>query len=86
MHRSNTTRIAVAVTTHIKHGYTRRNGVPQSDRTTLTEYFEDPMYLRTPLYVSSDFKKLPDGRTWKPTPCVYEWGPLRMLEDTNRFQ
>ena len=62
-------------TTHIKHGYHRRNGVPQSD----------PEFLCTPYIASSSFKKLPDGADWSPTPCVSEWGPLPVMEDTGRF-
>ena len=55
-------------TTHIKHGYHRRNGVPQSDRTTLTEHFirhgdllthvsvtTDPVFLTEPLVKSQHF-------------------------------
>lgn len=49
-------------TTHIKEGFIRRNGVPVSDRTTVTEFFvrhgnvltstlyiDDPVYLAEPL-------------------------------------
>ena len=49
-------------TTHIKQGWHRRNGLPMSDRTTMTEYFfrhgniltqlsivEDPVFLEEPL-------------------------------------
>ena len=55
----------IVTTTHLKAAYIRRNGVPVSDRATLTEYFarhgdyltltrivEDPLYLDEP-YVSS---------------------------------
>lgn len=31
---------------------------------------EDPMYLTQPLYLSSQFKKEPDGTKWHPTACV----------------
>jgi glyoxylase-like metal-dependent hydrolase (beta-lactamase superfamily II) len=52
----------VVHTTHLKEGWVRRNGVPRSDRGTLTEYWmrlggyltvlssiEDPVYLTAPL-------------------------------------
>lgn len=55
-------------TTHIKQGWHRRNGLPQSDKTTLTEYFvrhgdvlthisvtNDPVYLTEPLVKSQNF-------------------------------
>ena len=55
-------------TTHIKQGWVRRNGVPESDRVTLTEHFvrhgdtmthitviEDPDYLTEPLVKSQNF-------------------------------
>ena len=58
----------VVDTTHIKHGYLRRNGPPQSDQATVREYFvrhgdlltniavlTDPVYLTEPLVKSSTF-------------------------------
>ena len=55
-------------TTHIKQGWIRRNGLPQSDRVTLTEHFirngdvmthitvtRDPVYLTEPLVKSQNF-------------------------------
>ena len=58
----------VVVTTHIKQGWIRRNGVPQSDRATMTERFirhgdvlthvmvlDDPVYLTEPLVKTEDF-------------------------------
>jgi hypothetical protein len=56
-------------TTHLKRFFHRRNGVPQSDQATLTEYFirhgnnylthvtmiEDPVYLTEPLVQSQNF-------------------------------
>jgi hypothetical protein len=55
-------------TTHLKQGWIRRNGVPQSDRATMVEYFirhgehlthvhviTDPVYLEEPLIRSQDF-------------------------------
>ena len=57
-------------TTHIKAGFVRRNGLPESDRATLTEHFirygdellthvtvlTDPVYLTEPLIKSQDFR------------------------------
>jgi cyclase len=57
-------------TTHLKAGYVRRNGLPRSDRATLTEYIyrvgpdlltvvkivDDPVYLTEPLIQSSDYR------------------------------
>ena len=58
----------VVTTTHIKKGWLRRNGVPESDLATLTEYFvrtgevltrisaiNDPVYLTEPLVKSEEF-------------------------------
>jgi hypothetical protein len=55
-------------TSHIKQGWIRRNGVPESDRVMLTEHFirhgdtmthitsiEDPAYLTEPLVKSQNF-------------------------------
>ena len=55
-------------TTHIKQGWIRRNGLPESDRATLTEHFirhgdylthisivTDPVYLTEPLIKSQNF-------------------------------
>ena len=55
-------------TTHIKQGWLRRNGLPESDRATLTEHFirhatyltqisvvTDPVYLTEPLIKSQNF-------------------------------
>jgi cyclase len=59
----------VVETTHIKQGWHRRNGVPQSDRATLTEQFirhgdyfthieviRDPVYLTEPWIKSQHFQ------------------------------
>jgi cyclase len=58
----------VVTTTHIKKGWLRRNGVPESDLATLTEFFVrtgdvltrissivDPVYLTEPLVKSEEF-------------------------------
>jgi hypothetical protein len=55
-------------TTHIKQGWIRRNGLPESDRATLVEHFvrhgeylthisvlTDPVYLTEPLVKSQNF-------------------------------
>ncbi|HEY1756385.1 MAG TPA: hypothetical protein VGG72_13370 [Bryobacteraceae bacterium] len=54
-------------TTNIKAGYLRKNGIPYSDKTTLTEYFDlmneptgDPMFVVTvitsdPMYLTRNF-------------------------------
>ncbi len=33
----------------------------------------DPMYLREPFIISSQFKKLPDDTGWKPSECSSRW-------------
>jgi hypothetical protein len=56
-------------TTHLKESYLRRNGIPVSDKATLTEYWmrngdyltwviitEDPVYLTEPLVWSSNYR------------------------------
>ena len=75
------------VTTKMKPGYLRRNGIPYSANAAVTEYFErfdppqgdpvllvitevtDPMYLVTPFWTSTHFKKQRDAAGWNPTPC-----------------
>jgi len=60
--------VLTVTTTHIKQGWVRRNGLPQSDRTTLVEQFirhgdqmthvtivTDPVYLTEPLVKSQNF-------------------------------
>ena len=70
----------VVTTTHIKKGWLRRNGVPESDLATLTEYFvrtgdvltrvsaiSDPVYLTEPLVKSEEFMLNTQGvpsRSW----------------------
>jgi hypothetical protein len=79
------------VTTHLKAGYLRKNGVPYSENATLTEYYDvirgvdgtpwlvitgmvdDPQYLRMNFVTSSNFKKMPDGSGWDPSPCSARW-------------
>ena len=70
----------IVETTHIKQGWHRRNGVPQSDKTTLTEHYirhgstlthiaviRDPVYLTEPLVKSQHFELNPRAlpqRNW----------------------
>jgi hypothetical protein len=75
------------VTTGMKPGYLRKNGVPYSADAVMTEYFDrfdlpggdallvvssevvDPMYLTTPFWTSTHFKKQRDAAGWNPRPC-----------------
>ena len=63
-------------TTHIKAGYFRRSGVPQSDRTTVVEHWmrhgnllsqvtiaTDPVYLTEPYIRSQEFVMMERGNT-----------------------
>ncbi|HEY7335966.1 MAG TPA: MBL fold metallo-hydrolase [Bryobacteraceae bacterium] len=61
--------ILTVTTTHLKIGWIRRNGIPRSDRATVTEHFirhddnhltvvtivDDPVYLSEPFMRSTDF-------------------------------
>ena len=73
----------VAYTTHMRAGVIRRNGVPTSDRASMTTYFfrngdlmtmlvvvEDPVYLSEPFMVSKNFQL--DAGPVRPIgpPCV----------------
>lgn len=73
--------ILKVVTTHLKKGWIRRNGVPRSDLAELTEYFarhgefltwtviiNDPLYLSEPMIRSSDFRVAP-AQNIGPYPC-----------------
>ncbi len=78
-------------TTNLKAGFLRKNGVPYSDNTTVTEYYElitmpdkspllvvtisttDPMYLRQPFVITSQFKKEANDAKWHPTECSPTW-------------
>jgi cyclase len=65
-------------TTHLKQGYTRRNGSPQSDQATLIEFYvrhgdhvtytsvlNDPVFLSEPLLRTTDFYRQPaDPGSW----------------------
>jgi hypothetical protein len=69
-------------TTHLKEGWVRRNGLPRSDKATLTEYFirndnyltlvtavDDPVYLTEPLVRTSDWV-LDPGVQLSPFSCI----------------
>jgi glyoxylase-like metal-dependent hydrolase (beta-lactamase superfamily II) len=76
--------VLVVTTTHLKQGWLRRNGVPESDQTTLVERFirhdkylthvaiiSDPVYLSEPLVRTTDFSLAPvDNANWL-WPCEY---------------
>ena len=65
-------------TTHLKQGWLRRNGLPESDQATLVEFFvrhgehlthtaviKDPVYLTEPLVKTTDFYRQPiDHENW----------------------
>ena len=65
-------------TSHLKQGWIRRNGLPESDMATLTEHFirhgnymthvsilSDPVYLTEPLVKSQDFiNVVQNGANW----------------------
>ncbi|HEY1240223.1 MAG TPA: hypothetical protein VGF16_06680 [Bryobacteraceae bacterium] len=69
-------------TTHLKEDYYRRNGVPSSDRATLTQYWlrrgdyltwvtiaYDPVYLSEPMIRSSEYR-LALNQQIPPYPCT----------------
>ncbi len=70
--------VLTVYTTHIKQGWVRRNGLPESDQATLAEHFirhgdhlthvsivTDPIYLTEPLIKSQDFNLLIEaGQNW----------------------
>ena len=76
--------ILTVYTTHIKQGWTRRNGLPSSDLITLTEHFirhgdhlthvsvaTDPIFLTEPLIKSEDYLLSDNsGGNWL-WPCEY---------------
>ena len=71
-------------TTHLKQGWLRRNGVPESDQTTVVEHFirhgqyfthiaiiTDPVYLAEPMIRSTDFQYVVDDNGPWLWPCEY---------------
>lgn len=76
--------VLTVYTTHIKTGWIRRNGVPESDRATLTEHFivhdkslthvsivTDPAYLSEPLIKTQNFVLDPGWQGSWIWPCEY---------------
>ena len=76
--------ILTVYTTHIKQGWVRRDGLPESDEATLVEHFirhdnhlthvsivTDPVYLTEPLIKTQDFLlNQQEGQNWL-YPCEY---------------
>jgi hypothetical protein len=76
--------ILTVYTTHVKQGWTRRNGLPSSDLITVTEHYirhgdrlthvsivTDPVYLTEPLIKSEDYIQSDNtGGNWL-WPCEY---------------
>jgi hypothetical protein len=73
--------VLVVSTTHLKAGWIRRNGLPLSDRATMTDRFyrhgdllthvmiiEDPVYLTEPLVKTNGFALVENG-SMNPYPC-----------------
>ncbi len=70
--------ILTVYTTHIKQGWIRRNGLPESDKATLTEHYlrhgdlmthmvviNDPVYLTEPLVKTQTFRQqVQAGQNW----------------------
>jgi hypothetical protein len=78
-------------TTHLKEDYYRRNGVPSSDQTTMTQYWirrgdyltwitiaYDPVYLTEPMIRSSEYR-LALNQQIPPYPCT-------AVEEVDRLQ
>jgi hypothetical protein len=76
--------ILTVTTTHIKQGWSRRNGIPSSDMITLTEHFirhdnhlthvsvvSDPIYLAEPLIKSEDYVLSASSNANWLWPCEY---------------
>ena len=89
----------VVKTTHIKQNWLRRNGLPQSDQATLTEYFtrhgeiltrisivEDPVSLTEPLIKSENFLRAvrPQEPNWV-WPCESVAEIARSPEDVPHY-
>ncbi|MGE3843627.1 MAG: hypothetical protein AB7I50_18810 [Vicinamibacterales bacterium] len=83
------------LTTHLKSGYTRRaNGIPASDRATVTAHFtrhdnlltvvtiqEDPVYLTEPFVVSRTWQLDPRGNQGVRSTC-FSRAEIQRFEDT----
>jgi hypothetical protein len=81
-------------TTHIKAGYLRRNGVPSSDKATVTEHFyrhgdlltitaiiEDPIYLTEPHVVSRTWQLDPRANVPATSSACFPFTELSRLEE-----
>ncbi len=73
--------VLTITTTHLKEGYLRRNGLPRSDKATLTEHWmrngeiltvmtiiNDPVYLTEPFVRTTDYELALNQRV-PPYPC-----------------
>src|SRR5690606_18711174 len=82
----------VVETTHIKNGWHRRNGVPMSDRATMTEYLvphddtithiaviRDPVYLTEPWVKTQHFELMP-----RALPANAWLWPCTVVEEVDR--
>ena len=90
--------VLVVSTTHIKSEWFRRNGVPNSDKTTLLEYYirhgnrlthvtvaEDPAFLSEPWFRSRDFtlqERAQGNWLW---PCEYVEEVARPKDEVPHF-
>ncbi|HEX5227657.1 MAG TPA: hypothetical protein VFW44_08095 [Bryobacteraceae bacterium] len=55
----------------VLHEYYDLHKEPNGDTWfTVTTIVEDPTYLTEPFVTSTDFKKIPDGAGWSPSPCT----------------
>jgi hypothetical protein len=87
--------VLTVYTTHIKQGFVRRNGLPQSDRATMVEHYlrygnlmtdvtilTDPVYLTEPLVKTVDYA----FATYTPESWTYSCEPVEELNglDKNR--
>ena len=79
--------------THMKRGIMRRNGVPLSDRATLTLHFvrhgdvltvmgitEDPIYLEQPLAQTGSYRLNPRGNAPATNPTCFPFTELATLD------
>jgi glyoxylase-like metal-dependent hydrolase (beta-lactamase superfamily II) len=90
----------IVETTHVKPGWHRRNGVPSSDWTTMTEHYvrhgdrfthiaviRDPVYLSEPLVKSQHFELIPralPSRSWL-WPCTVVEEVARAPDDVPHY-
>jgi len=90
----------VVETSHIKSGWHRRNGIPQSDQTTMTEHYvrhgntfthiaiiHDPVFLTEPFVKTQHFELIPralPSRSWL-WPCTVVEEVAREANDVPHF-